>query len=117
MLDREIELIHLVASSPTNQIAAFPEYVEVADEIAIEVGEVADQATAESEVSILREIDALFSVWSGPDHLEVWTIEALATHEVWRHARELARAWLAANGITPRAPRLFWLTFVGPPGA
>lgn len=111
MNERVLELIHLVASPAKTQLDAFPAFVEVADEIAMEVGEVADQA------AILFEIDQLLSKWAGPDHLEVWTIEALATHEVWHQARTLAQAWLAANHVTPRAPNLFWLTFVGPPGA
>jgi hypothetical protein len=122
--DRVIEIVQLVAAEAPTQIASFPDYVEVPDEIAIEVGELAallEEASrsaldeiSDDERGIVKELDSLFSRFSGADHLDVWTLAAMETHSVWLDTRELAERWLAAKGIPRRAPNLFWLIFVGP---
>jgi hypothetical protein len=98
------------------QIALYPTYVEVADELVLEFDEcwhlLKDKAFGDTiafhQEAALAELDGFIASVSGPTHPDVWTIEALDNREEWTTIRRLATRAADTFGWSNQVPnRLF----------
>jgi hypothetical protein len=99
--------VRALAQDSTVQLELYPSFAEVADELALEF----DEHYRRLDLDLLRLAqrqavaalnDALDDM-SGPDHAELWEIEALDRAE-WHHIRTLARALIHVMGGSAAAP-------------
>jgi hypothetical protein len=110
-----------VALDARDQMAQFPPFVAVADELALDLNHWTDVCRAceyvEGEiVEQLVEIDALLAGMGGPKQAERWTPEGLASDHGWQRARDMARNALRVAGwpqAVPPKPGAEGTTFVG----
>jgi hypothetical protein len=93
-MNRLIESLHLLAAPPAGQRTALPPFVAFADELALIFD---DELRATDLDALLASIRAALAQLDG----------------AWANVREQARDLLRSLGEEPRAPDLFWLTFVG----
>lgn len=116
-----VDVLRLVAAEHAVQLNAMPDFVLVADEIALSLHDIVvflpqipEVEGAQQVGEMLEELDELFEVMSiaEPTHQELWTNEALAQHPLWRLARRLARECLAALGEDPAPPMLDFVDWV-----
>jgi hypothetical protein len=102
MLERLIEALKLVACSADAQIAALPEFVVIADEVALLFDEELRAVDLAACTPIVRErlasIDRSLSAMSETKSL--WTIDALRTAPEWASLRSTAAEILSALGVT-----------------
>lgn len=113
IINRVEEILLLLASESDVQIKSFPDYVAVADEIAMETGDILDLILDSNEVDsicleFLKGINSRFENVTD----EFWTVEAMQSHEIWKEIRILAQEELKRQNINYRHPNLYWLTFV-----
>lgn len=115
------ETLRLLALDPEGQVAALPDYVAVADELALTWSDVEitlDRLVADHQVEeaarceALDEISVFFEERSGEEHAAWWTTEAVERDEGWETVRLLARAALSRLGLEQRAPLLDWISYV-----
>ncbi len=114
MTDRMIEVLKLMACSASQQRAAFPDFVVVADEIALLFDDelrLVDMSTLPPAVGdALRSIDSRLSDMSNDK--SIWSLEALATSHEWQQLRGAALALLSTLGVPPGPADLSWGTYV-----
>jgi hypothetical protein len=97
-----LDAVRALAQPPEEQIALLGG--ECVDELALDLDaqpwwdERADVRAA------LDELTDLLGAMSGPDHAELWTVEALHGRD-WHHVRTAARAVLFADRRVTRAGR------------
>lgn len=111
------QVMRLLAASAAEQLAAFPEYVVVADELALLLQDVLLTFDACSEsgdsdlLRVARAIDQLLESMSGPQNAQLWTASAMREKQQWEQIREMAQAALPE---TDRLPILLpgWVKFV-----
>lgn len=109
-----IEAVHLLALSAEGQLRALPSYVVVTDELALTFGDQYDVSVPSGAFGeILSRINQRFDEADPGDPF--WRQEALFSDPRWQEIREMARSALELVGITPRAPDLGFITFVGGP--
>jgi len=118
-LEALIESLRLMAADYETQVAALPQFVCVADEIATTYDEtylLVDQIVAAglidpAIVARFANIDEQTEAMS--ERTELWTLDTLRTAPEWQNLRTQARDILAALGESPRPPSLEWITYVG----
>lgn len=88
------------------QKGLFPDFVNVADELAVEWEVALDEANENSELSELTEqqrqaikaLDDYMLSISGLDNIQYWDDDALYNSDEWRNMRELAKSILNVMG-------------------
>jgi hypothetical protein len=112
--------VRALAQDATIQIALFPSFVVVADELALDF-EQYRLATADrlSElgghvVARVGELDAALEAMSGPEHLDLWTDEALRSAREWVTVRALARRVLEAAVWRNTPPPIGRAAYIAP---
>jgi hypothetical protein len=106
--------LRLAALPAHEQVVCLPDFVHVADEVALEYEQAfrkvpqlveADVVTAE-QVEPLRALDQLFAeMTDAPDKESLWTLSAMEADERWARSRTLALKALTAIGASPGQPR------------
>lgn len=102
-----IEALQLLAAEATEQVAAFPPFVAVADEIALTLHDALlllnqDADTAglpESVLATLEEIDRSLEELSNQDESRFWSPEGLANDVRWHRLRLSARDLLTTLNV------------------
>ncbi|MCG7368708.1 hypothetical protein MHZ90_21700 [Pantoea sp. ACRSH] len=96
------------AQSSTVQESLFPDFVNVADELAVEwelaledINE--DLLSNEQRLSIKALDDYMLSI-SGPDNIQFWNNDALYNSSEWNYMRVLAGNILTAMGWDDKPP-------------
>ena len=110
------EILFLVASQPYVQTSSFPLFVNIPDEIIMEVGDAIELAQ-QYEIGVddlkileaLKAIDFLFS--SEGLQADVWTMEGMDSSHTWQKARSIAKETINNMRLTNKKPDLFWLTY------
>lgn len=115
MSDSIIQVLRLLAGSPEMQVAAFPEFVTVADEIALLFHDSFTLPGVQQEREMaagdyLREIDELLDRMS--QRADLWSNEALRTSDEWARLRVYARDALRCFGEEVLPPDLSWVRYV-----
>ena len=113
MLPRLRAALQALAQPASSQASLFPDFVVVADELALEFDDWFRVATTpelvpeltQPQCAALRAIDEQFARMS--DDRDVWSEEALAGHRDWDEVRSLARQALAEFGWQPELPAPF----------
>lgn len=115
-------IIRALAQTADVQIALFPAFVCVADELALDfdehyqrfVGEGCSASVGSEAKQAMEALDRHLSSFSGPEHAELWTDEALRHAPEWRQTRQLAREIIARMGWPPDPPPTGRAIYVGP---
>lgn len=109
MLERLRWSAQAIAQPSTVQIELFPEFVEVADELAL-VWEEAIQDldgirthSQHAQIAAIEELDAFMISISGKSHEQLWTMDALKSSQEWQTMRELANRVLEQM-FWPKSP-------------
>ena len=96
MLERMQWFTQAIAQQPSTQIELFPEFVEVADELALgweeahrELQSIQAQLTP-AQFKAIEDLDDYLAYISGKANLSQWTVEALTTSSEWQLLRNLA---------------------------
>jgi hypothetical protein len=109
-----IEVLKLMASTAAQQQAALPDFVVVADEIALlfddELRLVDLDACQPAGRAELQSIDRRTNEMSNT--VDLWTIDALRTATEWEVLRASARRLLERLGVALGPPDLYWVTYV-----
>ena len=109
-----IEVLKLMACSANEQQAALPDFVVVADEIALlfddEIRLIDTSVCPHDLRDGLRAIDERLSTMSEAPSL--WTVNALATSPEWQALRDTARRLLLSLGVEVSHPDLSWAAYV-----
>jgi hypothetical protein len=111
--------VRALAQDPIGQRDLFPGFVEVADELALEFEE--RYRAVRSGTSRLRPdqmqrveaLDAALEAMSGPEHVELWSMEALDHSLEWVHIRDLARQVVQIMGWPEDPPPRDRAIYVG----
>ena len=111
--------VRALAQPSDVQRSLFPSFVEVADELALDFDE--HYRDLPSFLSIftreqaqrIEELNAALDAASGPEHGELWTMEALDHSSEWQCCRELARRVIEAMGWSSAAPPANRAIYVG----
>ncbi len=119
-IERLIESLQSPAADSATQVALFPDFVNVADELALTCHEcllavepLADTGLVSADqMRRLRALDALIEDLGRDGDERHWTPQALAHGEEWRRIRELAEQALASFGRGKRPPNLDWISYV-----
>ncbi len=115
-LAREIMIraLQVVATDAAGQIALFPSWVCIPDEIALTFhdarllfeGYCAEEGPPAEVLSMVMALDATLKALSGTRNQDFWTLEALREDIRWQHIREEATRILQALGAPPGPPRI-----------
>ena len=114
--------VQALALPASEQIRLFPSFVCVADELALdfshwfEVASDGGELTSEQRVA-LQHLDDTLAAFSGSEHPDVWTEEALHAHPTWVQFRQQASAFLAAFDWPYEPPPSNRAIYVGPGNA
>jgi hypothetical protein len=95
-----------LAAPPDEQVARFPAFVAVADELALDFDDALAVLTSPDAAwtggagqrAALDAVDSLLEDMSRRHDETLWTVEALQERPEWRRVRRLAAAALAAFG-------------------
>jgi hypothetical protein len=115
-MERLIEALRLMACSADAQIAALPDFVVVADEVALLFDDEFRAVDLDACTSVVRDglvtINRELSEMSKSKSPSLWTIEALRAASDWESLRTTAKAVLTALGVSIGRPDLSWATYV-----
>ncbi|MTW14585.1 hypothetical protein GM658_28655 [Pseudoduganella eburnea] len=109
MLERLRWSAQSIAQPSAVQIALFPEFVEVADELALGWEEAIHDLKGicthlqPAQIAAIEELDAFMASISGQSHAQLWTMDALKTSPEWQTLRELANQVLEQM-LWPKTP-------------
>lgn len=113
-----VESLQLLAAPAEQQIAAFPPFVHIPDEIAltfhdaflltdnlVDAGLITPLQRAEVE-----RLDRIFDQMT--DDKSLWTIEMVGSAPQWKQVRTMAKDILFIFNEEPKSPELFWIQYV-----
>lgn len=109
------EVLYLLASPHNVQINAFPEFVHIPDEIALETSNVIEFAPHETNnkdsdiLKTLQEIAEIFDGMTGDANN--WTLEGIKENPTWQHIRLLAQEEIGRQRLEYKVPDLFWVSY------
>ena len=116
--------VQALAQPAESQLTLFPDFAEVADELALEHEE-AQQAYLDSPAAdslkapqqqALEALDNKLETMSGPANEPIWCVQALREQEVWNTVRSLARTVMTEMGWRDEVPPFDrGAIFIGPP--
>lgn len=114
--------VQALALPALQQRQLFPQFAEVADELALDYEEawrtystVLEPLTSPAQQASVAALTELLQAMSGSQRL--WTDEALETAAEWGRVRELAGGVLQAMAWPHEAPPADRAIYVGPPGS
>lgn len=125
--EKLVEVLLLVAANADDQIASFPEFVVVPDEVALALDDILSMyadGELEGDVGVIaaqgiRKLDEQFTALGGPG--DFWSEPAMRSDPAWQSTRDQARSILATQAVALRSPRISWNTYVSvddvPPSA
>jgi len=102
--------VRALAQAPAVQRDLFPDFVEVADELALDFEERYRRLPTDivhftpDQAQRVNALDSALAAMSGPAHEELWTMEALDEAPEWDHIRQLARELIQAMGWSNSPP-------------
>jgi hypothetical protein len=109
--ERLMWAVQALAQPAELQPRLFPEFVVVADELALEFDHWQQTAKdhvgagwSETQHTTLTDLDRLLTEMSGPGHPELWRGADCLNHPTWAEVRVRARTVLAAFGWSSDAP-------------
>jgi hypothetical protein len=115
--------LQALASSPESQVALFPSYVVVADELALNFDSALRDvqsnriALTAEQSEALRRLDAEIEAHSGEKWPQVWLEPNCLAHPVWSIFRSLASQALTSFGWEMEIPHHANGIYIGPPDA
>lgn len=114
--------VQALAAPASEQEAAFPGFVDVPDELALEHEEtqagflqVAGPSISEEQRQTIQDLDRLLEAMSDPENGRLWKLEALRQADEWKRVRVLAAIVLDAMGWAKVRPPRDRSIYVGPP--
>ena len=100
--------VRALAQPAAVQLALYPSFVEVADELALEFEEhsrrIDVDALTPAQRDAVRALDRALAEQSGPAHAELWEIAALDGTPEWAHFRALAAKVIELMGWSSDPP-------------
>ncbi|MDR1203748.1 MAG: hypothetical protein LBL58_19235 [Tannerellaceae bacterium] len=116
--DNLIQILRLIASTPNVQIASFPQFVNVADEIALSYNDIyllVPLLKKEGLISpvvygILTQMDELFDIMS--QNKSIWNVDALENDKYWQKSRFLALSILKELNESYDKPNLGFVNWI-----
>lgn len=100
--------LRALAQPATVQIGLYPSFVEVADELALELEEHLQRTDldllAPTQRDAVRALDRALEEMSGPARAELWHVAALDVAPEWTRLRELASQVIATMGWSSEPP-------------
>lgn len=116
-LRRSVQALALPA---IQQVTLYPDFVCVADELALAFEEAVRRLGGLERLSFVgseavRAVDEQLERMSGQEHAELWTDEALERSPEWETLRGIAQAALTALGWPLEIPAPSGDVYVGPP--
>ncbi len=115
---RLIQSLRLIAAPFDIQRPSLPDFVVLADEIALIFDEAYEHFCSTGGVlpadaaSTAQGIDRIFEGLSGPTHAGFWEPESLRTAAQWEVIRSQARTALAQLGTPEDRPHIDWVSYV-----
>lgn len=114
-MERLVDILRLMALPAEEQRAAFPDYVNVPDEIATLFCDQLrlasrDGAATRETFEAMEALDARLAEMSAEP--AQWTDDAFVSSREWQEIRETARDLLIQVGAGPGRPMLTWLAYV-----
>ena len=111
-----VEIIKLLSSDCQDQIASFPDFVCIPDEMALlfdETYQLVGQISGLPQVTLstLKKIDTILDNMSD-DNENVWQTEALIKDSRWITIRNLAKNVLDDLGEPLKRPDISWVVYV-----
>lgn len=103
--------VRALAQAPEVQRGLFPDFVEVADQLALDFDEALRAVRSTSvpwtpgQTSLVETLDRALEAMSGPQHTALWTM----------HALEHSAEWAELRGLAQKALRLFGWPQTSPP--
>jgi hypothetical protein len=115
MMMKKLEWAARALAQPHDvQESLFPDFVEVADELALSWEEafwpfeknpsIFSAEFSEEQQQAILELNRYMGSISGEDHLDLWTMKALAASDEWKLLRKLARRVLTVMKWPPASP-------------
>ena len=101
--------LQALAAVPSEQLALFPKFVLIGDELALSFDEFfrplrdGSPFTAHQRERILR-VDALLDEMTARRDMDLWKEEAIVAHDSWERLRELARDALTSLRLPRELP-------------
>lgn len=109
-LDTLTQSVKALALNPDKQIGIFPNFVSVADELALNFSdavlfkdELKEAKILDSkQILLLREIDRILDIKSKNNDRSFWSLEGLKNHPEWQEIRMLATKTLDLLNVEDR---------------
>jgi hypothetical protein len=120
-LQMVVESLHLLAADSDVQIAVFPDFVHIPDELVLTFSDAFEMffdrlfsngLLNQAQGMLIRQLVTLIDQMTADTDKSIWTLEAIAKAPRWQELREAADAALKAMGLHKRHPNLFWMRFV-----
>ena len=118
---KKIKWILQALAQPAHiQISLFPNFVNVADELALEWGECFDLVNrkwdffSSDQLMLIRSLDAQIVKMSGVFNISLWNNEALSSACEWQVVRQLAKELLDIFEWNFEEPSMIDAIYVGP---
>ena len=113
-----VQSLQLLASDYDEQISSLPDFVVVADEVALVFGDeyvltdglLEHGLITESQKGKLSSLDSQLSEMS--DDKTLWSRDALRESMRWKEIRRFSKEILASFGIKKEIPNLSWITYI-----
>lgn len=113
-----IQVLRLIASTSDIQIASFPQFVNVADEIALSYNDIyllvpllkKEGLISPVACNILMQIDELFDTMS--QNKSIWNVDALENDKYWQKSRYLALSILKELKESYDKPNLGFINWI-----
>lgn len=118
--EKLVQALKLLAARPEQLRQLFPDFVDVPDELALELDHwlvfgvdfVSQGLVSEEQLHDVQSIDDVFEAFSGRQDSQFWTMEAVASSEVWEQLRQKAKSILASMGIPTHIDHIEGIIYV-----
>lgn len=115
-----VNAARLLASDADVQQRAFPDFVQVPDELALNFGDAfrlihqleASGHLTRQQAEALERVDKLLREMTNRHESSLWTLESLRVSPAWQALRAEARSALAALGVGMGPPSTEGITYV-----
>lgn len=118
--EKLVQSLQCLAANYKDQIAAFPDFVHIPDELALNYYEEVLYCKTLFEEKIItneqwlkiKEIDMLFEMMSDHKHPKIWTLNSLKKDPFWQKIREKAKGVLHLLNVKQVQPKLEGITYI-----
>ncbi len=110
--------LQALAAPAEQQLARYPSFAVVADELALDFDDALGLLEAQSapltkaQMAGLLALDALLNQMSGSERADLWTSHALRSAAEWEEVRSASIEVLELFGWSPEPPPPSWDTFI-----